>query len=424
MRLALPTILVLFAATAAHALTDDLQCYKVGNESLKALKVVVDLDAPAIGAAPGCKLTKAKLYCVPSATTVQPGTLFDGRQPLTTIPYASMPAETARICYGVSCKKPNGLGPDQTATDRFGTHGFGKLAAQMVCVPAIAGTIAPPAQGFQIASPDVEIQPGQEIDYCYYFRTPNQQAVAVRKWASSMSAVILDAALYATPTDEQSAGTISAAGCGGLGTASVQNLPRWLYSTDTATAELTFPTDDGTGSPVAFELPPNQPAYVLLHYRNDGAEPVRGHFTLNAEVLDGATAFTHTSTFISYDGSIAIPPGAVGHVETTTCALPAGMQFWTLSTYAHKQATRTRLLDGATTLFESTDFAHPGADTHSSPPFASFATNQLTTECTYTNPTNRTITAGEDPQVDEQCVGLGYFFPATVSKGCFNGFVF
>ena len=410
-----------FGTAEAAAVTDDLQCYKITNQSLKAIKAVVDLEAPSIGTSPGCKLTKPKLYCVPATTSVRPGTLVNGKQPLMPLPYGLMAAETARICYGVTCKKPSGTGPDSTVTDRFGTHAFEKLATQMVCTPAVPGSEPRPI--LEITTPDVEIDPGQEISYCYFFRTSNLQTVAVKKWKSSMASVIHDATVYTTFSDLQFPGSLTV-GCTGLQNSSVQNVPHWLYAADAASTELPFPTDDGTGKPVALELPANKPGYVILHYLNSTGAKVSGHFRLFAETLDDGVAYTPTNTYISYDGDISIPSGAIGHVESQNCAVPAGVSFWYLSTHTHKQGTETRLLDGTSVLLDSFDWEHPLAETRSAPPFLEFVSNVLKTDCNYENPTNRTITAGDSTQTDEQCVSVGYFFPTAVPKVCFNGFVF
>lgn len=34
---------------------------------------------------------------------------------------------------------------------------------------------------------------------------------------------------------------------------------------------------------------------------------------------------------------------------------------------------------------------------------------------------NRTITSGDSPTTDEQCMAIGYFFPATKSLVCIDG---
>ena len=60
---------VAVGAASTSAVTDDLQCYKITNLNLKKLKGVVDLHAPSIGMAPGCKLGKVTLRKGVSTTT-------------------------------------------------------------------------------------------------------------------------------------------------------------------------------------------------------------------------------------------------------------------------------------------------------------------------------------------------------------------
>ena len=57
-----------------------------------------------------------------------------------------------------------------------------------------------------------------------------------------------------------------------------------------------------------------------------------------------------------------------------------------MSTHAHKQAVKTRVLDGADEVFTSTDWEHPGASMFMTPSeFYTFNTGKLTYECTYDN---------------------------------------
>src|SRR4030095_214510 len=85
----LALLLLALGATVARAegIADNLQCFKVTDTSLRRLRGIVDLDAPSLGLAPGCKLGKAKLYCVPAKKTVQPGTLLDGNRTVAELPY-------------------------------------------------------------------------------------------------------------------------------------------------------------------------------------------------------------------------------------------------------------------------------------------------------------------------------------------------
>jgi hypothetical protein len=283
-----------------------------------------------------------------------------------------------------------------------------------------AGNIDPPARGFQIVSPDIDIAAHQEITYCYYFRTPNTETLAINKWVSKMTPGSHHLIMFTTTTDKMPPGTISTSGCGfGGGT---QNVPSWTYSAQTPDATMNLPTDDGAGKPLAVEIPANSAGFVQMHYFNPGDDPIKAHITINAEALPAATAFTKTAAYVTYNNSINIPAGATNDVEMQQCNVPAGAKFWLMSTHAHKQAIKTEVLDGSTMAFMSTNWEHPGAETWMTNPFFEFASGKVTYRCTYNNPTNRTITSGDSAATDEMCMASGYYFPATKAMICFDGF--
>jgi hypothetical protein len=407
----------------AQGQEDHLQCFKVTNDNLKKLKGVVDLDAPGIGVAPGCKLGKATHYCVPARSEVQPGTLFDGKIPLEPDPFETAPIGEGRICYKVACPKEVSGAPDQLAQDPYGVHEFTKLRTQMICAPATP----PPASAFRIVTPEIQIEPLQEISYCYYFRTSNNVTAAIRRFSSEKTAVIRQAVFFTTenqqgePVDRQAPGTVSAANCGIL--VDNQAVPRWVYAAHDATEELVLPPDDGTGKPLAIEVAANAAGFLMLHAFNPTEEPAIAQITIEAQSLEPGTEYTETATFATWNASISLPAFTNGTVETQSCPAPAGASFWRLTTNSHKQSVLTQVRDGATVLFQGTNWEAPGAQLFSAAPFATFSTGQLTYECTYDNPTNRTITSGESFAVDEACMAVGYFFPATGPQVCYDGFL-
>lgn len=290
--------------------------------------------------------------------------------------------------------------------------------------PPDAGDPPPPTRGFQLVSPDVMIEPGQEITYCYYFRTPNTESMAIKKWTSSMTPGSHHLILFTTGnTDKRPPGTISAANCGFGGDTA---LPAWTYSAQTPTAELALPADDGTGTPLAIDIPANTAGFIQMHYFNSTDQVINAHVTINAEALPAGAAFTKTAAYVTYNGDLSIPPSPNPQtldVETQSCDVPAGAKFWLMSTHAHKQAVKTEVLDGATMAMESTDWEHPIPATWMASPFFAFASGKVTYRCTYYNPTDRTITSGDSAATDEMCMASGYYFPATKSRICFDGFL-
>jgi hypothetical protein len=283
-----------------------------------------------------------------------------------------------------------------------------------------------PANGFQVTSPDVTIMPGQEITYCYYFRTPNTEQLVIKRWASSMTAGSHHMILYTTAADTMPPGTLSTQECGGFGTS---NVPSWTYAAQTPTAEVVLPADDGAGLPLGQVVAARTPAYFQMHYLNATDAPISAHVTLTAEAYAPGTPFTRTEAYITYNGSISIPPHAIGHTESMTCAVPAGIKFWTMSTHSHKQSVKTVVKDGAPTsaaaVFTSTSWEHPGAVAWAASPFYTFAANALTYECTYDNTGDNagsTVVSGPSAAKNEMCMATGYYFPATRPLFCLNSF--
>jgi len=278
------------------------------------------------------------------------------------------------------------------------------------------GAAEPPA--FQVVSPEIQIAAGQEIVYCYYFHTPNTSMVAINQWVSDMTPGSHHMILYFTDTAVQPDGTLNTCDAGGAGV-----IPIWTYSSQTPHQVAAMPADDGTGTPLAQEIPAGQPAYFQMHYLNVTDAPITVHVELDAFALAAGTAYTRTASYVTYNASISIPPAAVNHVETRTCTVPAGIKFWEISTHSHKQSVHTDVKDGDAMTFTSDDWEHPGSTQWSAPMFYTFASGKLTYECTYDNIASNagaTVVSGPSAQTNEMCMAIGYYFPATTPHMCFN----
>ncbi|MDX2091461.1 MAG: hypothetical protein SFX73_26610 [Kofleriaceae bacterium] len=275
-------------------------------------------------------------------------------------------------------------------------------------------------RAFTITSPDVTIDPGDEITYCYYFKTPNTEDVVIRKWASTMTPGSHHMIMYTTKTETQPAGTVSATGCGGF---SAANVPSWTYATQTPTAELALPDDDGTGLPLGQLIPAGTFGYLEMHYLNATDAAIQAHVEVTAEALAAGAPYTQTAAFVTYNNDISIDPGATGDLESMSCATPVNAKFWTMSTHAHKQAVLTQVKDGASVVFSSDDWEHPGSKNWMETPFYSFASGRITYECTYDNVgdnKDRTVESGSSADTNEMCMATGYYFPATKPLLCIN----
>jgi hypothetical protein len=231
--------------------------------------------------------------------------------------------------------------------------------------------------------------------------------------------------LFFTNSLSQPEGTVSSSNCGfGGGTSGIG---AWVYAAQNVDQDMALPTDDGNGQPIGMDVPVAQPGFIQMHYLNTGDADITVHVTLNAEAYDAGVAATKTAAYVTYNGNISIPAMSTGTKATNTCAIPTNVKVWSMSTHAHKQAVHTEVRDGAAAstnvVFASDNWEHPGAKFWMTSPFYTFTSGKLTYECTYDNPTNRTITDGDSAQTDEMCMATGYYFPATKATICYNNFV-
>jgi hypothetical protein len=285
--------------------------------------------------------------------------------------------------------------------------------------------LPPPARGFQVVSPPVMIAAGQEITYCYYFKTSNTAALPVQSWKSHMSAGSHHMILYFTKTEEQPAGTVTATNCGGGGGG--LNAPVWTYASQVEDQEFTLPGNDGTGLPLAQNVLAGQPAYIQMHYLNATDHAINAHVELNANAYPEGVAVRGAAPYITYKLQISID-AAQGSKKSVTgeCAVSPALKFFTMSTHVHKQGVHTYVRDGGTTIFESDDWEHPGSQNWDASPFFSFSSGKLSNQCDYVNATGTAapIVQGPSAATNEMCMAVGYFFdPAltTVSaRYCLN----
>jgi len=270
-----------------------------------------------------------------------------------------------------------------------------------------SGSGTDPGTAFTIQSTDTVIPAGTEVTYCYYFHTPNTANVVVNKWVSDMTPGSHHMILYFTQTEAGAEGTVDQ--CGSM---DPNNLPVWTYAAQQEDNTQAMP--DGVGMPV----PAGQPAFIQMHYLNTGDDPITVHVTLNGETFAATDSYTHAAAFVTYNTRIDVQPNSFGTAQGS-CDVPSTVQFFTLSTHAHQHATETKVADGDTVLFDSTDWAHPGAMNWSMP-YYTFTSGKLNYQCDYYNDTSVPVKTGPSAQTDEMCMAIGYFFPATAPIKCIN----
>jgi hypothetical protein len=277
----------------------------------------------------------------------------------------------------------------------------------------------PPAHGFQLTKiPPIDVSPGVDITYCYYFQADNPGELTIQRWASSMTAGAHDIMLYLTTNAQQTTGTMLPTVCG---VAAHADVPVLAYTAQTPDAQLTMPGDDGSGNPVGQLVKARQPGFLAIHYVNTGSTVLHASVELAAYAYPDGTQVTLAAPFTTFNINISIMPGsptqpAMG-TASGSCSVPLDptgkpLRFFGMTSHTYKQGVHTFVKDGVDMVFETRNWQAPGASSWPVSPFYTFKSGTLFYQCEYSNPTDRTIMTGDDRVMDEMCATLGYFFPA------------
>ncbi len=284
------------------------------------------------------------------------------------------------------------------------------LSALVSCssssAPAGDGASIPaPAVGYQLTSTPVTIPAGGEEYLCWSYELPSAFSVVGTVTGIPSSGVhhyavfTSSAALPAQPSGydchimDGSWGLVSGGG--------------------RSTPGFDFPA--GVGMP----LPEHQHVIFQLHLLNAGSSALE--VPVEALNLVGSTSKSLQVAGVVVAGNLdlTLPPHATTDVTGGCAAAQALPNVFAVFPHMHTLGTHITMSvtpQGATTpntiLDQSWDFGSQGVY----PVTASAAAgDQLTVTCTFQNPSDDTIHFGESTN-DEMCLGVYYYYPATVAS--------
>jgi hypothetical protein len=283
-------------------------------------------------------------------------------------------------------------------------------------------TVDPPAEGFQIITPEIVIAPGEEVTYCYYTTVTLEQATGIKKWSSVMTPGSHHLIVFFTDSADEPDETLTE-DCGFFGgSGGGFDFPIWAYSAGTPEYETAMPAG------VGMQVKQTQNLFVQMHYLNTSpTEPIDVHVTINAETYAPDEEYTPAAAYVTFAGDISIPGGVgmEGSVEHT-CDVPAGRTFFLMNTHSHRRSVETWIKDGDTEIFKSDDWEHPSdprvAEWMNAPHYQ--FSGRLTYHCDYVNDIAAPVGTGDSAATDEMCMAVGYSFPATQPTICYNDFTF
>jgi Copper type II ascorbate-dependent monooxygenase, C-terminal domain len=138
-------------------------------------------------------------------------------------------------------------------------------------------------------------------------------------------------------------------------------------------------------------------------------------------LLEMANLKYTAGSMVSFDTAIdvpaATPMGPGRQTVTGTCTVPAGASFFAIGTHTSSRATAAdvSLVSGGTTtnVVHTTDWLNPDVGVWTAPAFLAIHDgDSLTYSCAYANTGASPVTVGETEVANEQCMAVGYYFPA------------
>ena len=269
------------------------------------------------------------------------------------------------------------------------------------------GILLPPDPniGYQVSTPQFTLQPGSEQFRCYTTSIPTPTEMPVGRWVSQMSPGSHHFILYAGGSVAD--GTFANSGC-----AAGPGSSQWVYASSVPDNQMPMP--DGVAMPMAA----NQKINFDMHYINTTSGALTVQVKLNVERTLSPNP-QRAGALVSFNTGIAIPPMGTQTVSGS-CSVPAGSNFFILSTHTHKHATLASITDQGTgaELVHTTDWENPDTKVWLQAPFYNF-TGRLGYSCSYQSDQPKTILVGTSAITNEMCMAVTYFFPApSGSMGC------
>jgi hypothetical protein len=262
----------------------------------------------------------------------------------------------------------------------------------------------------QISTMPFDLQPGQEKFTCFHAEIPIDGEIDVHYYESKMAPGSHHFILYKLDGDAVPVGTTDQSGC-------LSGFQNWIYSSAQPHIDLRMPEG------VAMVLNSRQRVVFDMHYINTGDKTLHAVVTLNVVLAKGK--FEKASSLISFNTSIRLPPHGMQTVGGD-CTPGAGAKFFYMLTHTHRRgklATITRVLANGTMgeeLVRSTDWEVPMEHKWLSEPLLTFQPGEkFHYSCDYQNDLDQTVTVGASAAINEMCMAITYYYPASAGGSCF-----
>lgn len=272
----------------------------------------------------------------------------------------------------------------------------------------------PPAgQGYQLKIDPFDVAPNFERELFVRRLIGNTEDVYVKRFTVNMRAGSHHFLAYdfqnkaLAPAPDQVRDLRNADGSLNFLTALQMSNHIYLAGSQTPTNDYTFP--DG----MALLIPAGASLDLNAHYVNRGSSPIKGEAYFNLYTTPKATVTKVMRTLNLSNTDLKIPAGQRMTFTKSFIVTAKTRQIYALTSHMHKLGEKFVIrIKGGTRdgeiVFTATDWEHPEIVTFKTPIVLAKGEG-LTSEITYYNPTNRTVSFGLTSE-DEMGIIFGYYY--------------
>ncbi|MFS8065677.1 MAG: hypothetical protein ACMG6S_04815 [Byssovorax sp.] len=276
-------------------------------------------------------------------------------------------------------------------------------------------------------SPDT-VQPGMENTQCVTVNLNNPEGAYVRRIRADLSTGSHHMVVYTSSKTVEEPVPKNCQPFSGI-----LNGEHPIFIAQQPHASLEFPADEN-GTPVGFEIPPNQMVKLEMHYIDTTKFPLSVMGKISLDTVPLSTKVTKSDLAFWGTTNINIPANGTGDTGVLYQHALAGTKTFALTTHQHHLGTEMLVWYGDSAddpnkmlVAEGKNWADPPVELFA-PPLdfpkngnSASSTKGLAFQCKWKNPTPNTVTFGEGFN-DEMCFVWQYYFPSQGFQLCVNGF--
>ena len=276
-------------------------------------------------------------------------------------------------------------------------------------------------------SPDT-VQPGMENTQCVTVNLNNPEGAYVRRMRADLSTGSHHKVVYTSSKTVEEPVPKNCLPFNGILTGEHP-----IFIAQQPHASLEFPADEN-GTPVGFEIPPNQMVKLEMHYIDTTKFPLSVMGKISLDTVPLSTKVTRSDLAFWGTTNINIPANGKGDTGVLYQHALAGTKTFALTTHQHHLGTEMLVWYGDSAddpnkmlVAEGKNWADPPVEFFATPldfpknGNSASSTKGLAFQCKWNNTTPNTVTFGEGFN-DEMCFVWQYYFPSQGFQLCIDGF--